>query len=161
MSKIELSAFLKMLDDKGVLKFNIDEFEDQLKLQKYVFLSRFFGWNHGYLYTLYVRGPYSRDLADDCYGIDEVMSMKSFENIIPAFDSPGFFALVAGKDEVWLESAATLKSVYEYNKENIPEREAAGFALSRTKELKYKVSEDIINKAYRDLSAIPLIPAAA
>jgi uncharacterized protein YwgA len=159
MTTSDLSAFLKMLHNKLGFDFNVDEFTDRLKIQKYVFLSKYFGWEHGYSYNLYIRGPYSKELADDYYNLPGIMLSEPIEYSIPTLDVNGFVDFIHDKDENWLESAATILSVFRYNKGKIPEREAAGFALSRTKELKPKISSDVISKAYRDLANVSLMPS--
>ena len=39
----------------------------KFKIQKFVFLAKYFGWNNSYLYYLYILGSYSPRLADDYY----------------------------------------------------------------------------------------------
>ena len=139
MGLSELSAFVHMLKEKGIIDFNIDEFNHRLIAQKCVFLSEFFGWSHGYPYNLYIRGPYSKDLADDYYKLENAEISEPINDLEPSFNSSGFINLVSGKDEDWLESAATLMSIYCYNAKSMNDFKAAGFALSRTKEIKHKI----------------------
>jgi uncharacterized protein YwgA len=159
MGVTELSSFLTMLQEKINFNFNVNEFGDRLKTQKYVFLSQFFGWEHGYSYNLYIRGPYSKELADDYYRVETEYEIVPFPEIAPAFYENSFIALVKDKGEEWLESATTLMSIYRYNVKPSLEREAAAFALMRTKELKSNIHPQIIHKAYQDLAHISLLPS--
>jgi len=43
--------------------FNIENFNDRLRLQKLVFLARKMGFNAGYSFDWYLRGPYSPSLT--------------------------------------------------------------------------------------------------
>jgi uncharacterized protein YwgA len=60
------------------LGFNpkIDNFEDRLVIQKSVYLLQMKGVKTGFEYSLYVRGPYSRELTDQIYG-----NKKKVENL--------------------------------------------------------------------------------
>ena len=49
-------------------KPKIDNFEDRLIIQKAVYLLQLKGVKSGFEYSLYVRGPYSRELTDQVYG---------------------------------------------------------------------------------------------
>ncbi len=102
-----LSSFLKTLDDKGILSFNKNLFNNRLKVQKYVFIARKFGLSLRYTYSLYIRGPYSSGLADDYYEIDDYHNSNSLEI------DEDFFKLVKNKSEEWLELAATILMIRE------------------------------------------------
>jgi len=72
----KLVAFLKVLEERVGYKFTVEKFEDRLKLQKIVYIARYFDINMGYPFDLYLRGPYSRELADDYYFIDRELNGK-------------------------------------------------------------------------------------
>jgi len=67
----------KPIDDvlvaAGVLKrlkaFNISTLKDRIKAQKCQYLAQVFSVSPGYSYNLYIRGPYSPDLAKDLFSI--------------------------------------------------------------------------------------------
>ena len=44
-----------------------NDFDFRLKVQKFVYIAKYFGWKHSYKYSLYIRGPYSSTLADEYY----------------------------------------------------------------------------------------------
>lgn len=103
MSKVvSLQNFLKALEDKDILSFNKNLFNNRLKVQKYIFIARKFGVKLPYKYSLYIRGPYSSSLADDYYKIE------NFQEYEPLIINEDFFNLVRNKTEKWLEYAATL-----------------------------------------------------
>lgn len=67
-----LVRFIAGLGKKGIT-INLRELKDRLRLQKYVYLAQHFGINLRYDdFTLYLKGPYSKKLADDYYKIKEV-----------------------------------------------------------------------------------------
>lgn len=110
--KEKLGAFLKTLDDADIMSFDKSRFKHRLRLQKYVFIARKFGFDMSYNYSLYIHGPYSSNLADDYYRID------NFENKDPAKLDKRFVSLVKNKDDEWLELAATIIMIKERH-ENI------------------------------------------
>lgn len=65
-----LVVFLKALERKAGYKFTIKMFQDRLRLQKIVYIAKYFGIDLGYYFDLYIRGPYSSELADDYYAIE-------------------------------------------------------------------------------------------
>ena len=97
-----LASFLKALDEASILTFNKNYFNHRLKLQKYVYIARNFGFRAPYSYSLYLHGPYSPSLADDYYAID------NFQNKRPLQLDERFIKLVKNRSEEWLELAATI-----------------------------------------------------
>jgi len=97
-----LANFLKALDEVGILSFNKNRFNHRLKLQKYVYIARNFGFKAPYNYSLYIHGPYSSSLADDYYAIDDFQNEESIEL------DERFVKLVKDKSEKWLELASTV-----------------------------------------------------
>lgn len=60
----QLMAFLQYLNSIGCA-VDLSQEIDRVRLQKYVFFAGFFGWDHGYEYDVYYRGPHSTELARD------------------------------------------------------------------------------------------------
>jgi uncharacterized protein YwgA len=110
--KEKLVAFLKTLDNAGIISFDKNRFSHRIRLQKYVYIARKFGFSTSYSYSLYIHGPYSSDLADDYYRID------NFENKEPTRLDPTYVRLVRDRNEEWLELAATIIMIKERH-ENI------------------------------------------
>lgn len=116
-----------------------NSFDFRFKVQKYVFISKYFGWNHHYNYKLYINGPYSTALADDYYNID------FFNNSplkISTFDLNSFNDFIFGKDNHYLEAISTI--LYE-------ELSSLEDAIDRLNELKPYISTDIVKKSFRDI----------
>jgi len=104
----ELKSFIKYLEDCNIFKFKVNIFNNRLKLQKYVFLARKYGFNLRYSYNLYIHGPYSPQLADDYYALGE----SAIEPEKITLDE-GFTKLIKKKSEWWLELASTVVMVSE------------------------------------------------
>jgi uncharacterized protein YwgA len=139
-----LSSFVKFLSEAG-FRFDLEDFDSRLKLQKYVFLARKFGLDLGYKFSMYIRGPYSPDLAQDYYNLP-----KRGADIPDSFDRKGFLELVKGKDRAWLEAAATILMIYEDTSD-------LSWAIERTSELKPWISKERIEEIARDLDNAGLI----
>ncbi|MEM2587927.1 MAG: hypothetical protein QXV23_06470 [Candidatus Bathyarchaeia archaeon] len=108
-----LAAFIRFLKDRLGYVFNVEEeFDKRFLLQKYVFLAKYFGLDLGYDYSLYIYGPYSRELADDYYELARQRVLSEAE-LPEGFDAEGFIELVRGRDARWLEVAASILAVLE------------------------------------------------
>lgn len=79
MSKIkELAYFLNSIketlpfdNEKDLIK-KINESKDfRIKVQKLVYLSKFFGWNNDYHFNFHKHGPYSCELSEDYRNISQ------------------------------------------------------------------------------------------
>ncbi|MEM4497354.1 MAG: hypothetical protein QW692_00825 [Nitrososphaerota archaeon] len=118
-----LAAFIRFLRDRLGYVFNVEEeFDKRFLLQKYVFLARYFGLDLGYDYSLYIYGPYSRELADDYYELAGQRVLPEAD-LPSGFDAEGFIELVRGRDARWLEVAASILAVSE-RYPDLPEEEA-------------------------------------
>ncbi len=67
MREKELYSYLKAI---GADNLDIKDFNDRLKLQKYIYLLQEFRVDLGFRFRYYIRGPYSPDLADAGYRLD-------------------------------------------------------------------------------------------
>lgn len=104
----KLVGFIKRLEGRGVYEFRIDTFEDRLKLQKLVYIAKFYGIDLGYHFNEYLRGPYSPELADDYYTLSE--KLNDFKEITVSFENDKFeeFAkFISNKSVDSLEGIAT------------------------------------------------------
>jgi len=106
---IRLNDFIKHLEGCGIFKFKVNIFNNRLKLQKYVFLARRYGFDLGYSYNLYIHGPYSPDLAKDYYALSE----SPIEHNGTPLPDARFIKLIKRKSEWWLELAATVAMVFD------------------------------------------------
>jgi len=83
---VELAKFIKALEDAGVYKFKIDSFEDRLRLQKIVYIAKYFDIDLGYTFNEYLRGPYSPELANDYYKLNEIWNSDELKRLKPLDD---------------------------------------------------------------------------
>ncbi len=104
-----LASFLEFLEGAELITLdnipNEDDagFDTRFRIQKYVYLAKFFELDLGYNHGMYRYGPYSRRLADDYY------SLTADGEVLPnTFDSIGFLNLIRDRDSGWLEIATTL-----------------------------------------------------
>lgn len=106
-----LSEFVNFLDQNNLIEKNKikndddDGFSNRLRIQKYVFLSKYFGLELCYPFDMHLHGPYSKALTDKYYHLpDSAVSIDPSSS----FHAKDFLNLFQGKDDGWLELAATL-----------------------------------------------------
>lgn len=113
-----LSSFLSLLEENMRWEFDLDNFDDRLRLQKYVHLAEGFGFDNPYSYGMYLHGPYSPDLAQDYYS--ELPSSDPGHESLSGFQAEKFIQFIQGRETRWLEVAATIRAhtkQYEYRVE--------------------------------------------
>jgi uncharacterized protein YwgA len=98
---------LKVDTEKGL--------EERIKLQKIVFLTKRMGIDFNYDFSLYLHGPYSKDLSNDYYSAseDEVKNSLPDEDInelLPRIEK------LYQKETPWLEVATTILDIKDSNK---------------------------------------------
>lgn len=150
----KLSAFISTLESRNIHKFNQDDFISRLRLQKYVYLAKFFDIDLGYKYNLYLRGPYSPTLAEDYYNLTEM------DKVVGAISNFGKFAdLVSGKDHKWLEIASTILFIWENNmrKEWSSEDKLKTFIITRTSDIKSHAGRPFVERVFRELEKAGLL----
>ena len=107
-----LKEFVNFLNDENLIEIdNIADdddtgFNNRLRIQKYVFISKYFGLELSYVFNMHLRGPYSKDLSQDYYKLDAVNDGNP--NIFDSFNKEDFLRLVKGRSDEWLELAATI-----------------------------------------------------
>jgi len=99
---------LDVLEEEMGWQFELHNFNDRLRLQKFVFLAPAFGFDHPYSYGMHLRGPYSPPLAQDYYS--DLTAIEPNEDAIQTFNVDRFVQLVENRDTRWLEVAATLRA---------------------------------------------------
>jgi uncharacterized protein YwgA len=62
---------------------NLKTLDDRIKCQKVHYLAQSFNISPNYSYNLYVRGPYSPQLANDLFNVKEKEIMKNFKFMVP------------------------------------------------------------------------------
>ncbi len=153
----KLSAFIRMLGNRNIHKFNPDDFISRLRLQKYVYLAKFFDIDLGYKYNLYLRGPYSPTLAEDYYKLSEERLAGAMFREMANFDD--FADLVRGKDHKWLEIATTIIFIFENNvrKEWLNEDELKAFVINRTSDIKSRTGRPYVKRVFKELEHAGLL----
>lgn len=104
-SASDLEDLVAYFEDVLNWEFNLDEFDDRFRLQKYVYFARAFGLDVPYEYNIYRYGPYSPTLAEDYY---EISSGGNSNRVFENFDAKEFEELVNNRENDWLEIAATI-----------------------------------------------------
>ncbi|MGB9734377.1 MAG: hypothetical protein ACPL2E_07280, partial [Conexivisphaera sp.] len=105
-----------------------------------------FGYDAGYRFDMYLHGPYSAELADDLH--EPNLDPAGLGKVEPARVSARFITLVRGKDERWLEAAATVM-MFREDRPDLDER----LLIGAVHELKSWASEDYVREVMRELDA--------
>ncbi len=148
---LKLAAFIKFLETNTKYKFNITNFKNRVKLQKYVYLSKSFGFDFDYSHSMYIRGPYSPQLADDYYKLHENKEYQKLASNVELDDNrERFIKLVWGKSEEWLEIASTFLMIWERYKDK-------EFAIKATKETKPWTNRANIKEATKRFEELGVI----
>jgi len=144
-----LAKILNFLERNG-FRFNVEEFEDRLRLQKYIYLFKYCGLDPGYNFSFYLRGPYSSDLADDYYDPEMDRIRKEEDATVPE-SVVRLWENIKDKDNTWLEIAASLvMAVKEYGLR----RDVAIRMVSKAKDMDASKVESV----FRDLEKFKLLP---
>lgn len=122
--------------------------EFRIRIQKFVFLAKYFGWNNTYSYNMYHHGPYSSVLADDYY------STEVFENTplkIHNFNLNSFKQFVDNKSTEYLEAASTILYYKLFNPDF-----TLNDAVNKLSMIKPHISSDIVKTTYNDVNGLEL-----
>ena len=120
----------------------------KIRIQKFVFLAKYFGWNNSYSYNLYRHGPYSPVLTEDYYSND-LFEYTPLEISDLDFDSLKSF--IRGKSKDYLESATTIL-LYKKFLGNI----SLDSAIEKLGEIKPHISSQIVEESYHDVKDFKL-----
>src|SRR5437016_4529128 len=71
-ARIELKL---ALDRAGIDQISLDSFSQRFNIQKRIYLIQLFGYDLGYRYGWYIRGPYSRHLTADAFTLKDEIAM--------------------------------------------------------------------------------------
>jgi len=157
----KLLPFMKFLEREAGFDFDIEKFEHRLMLQKYVFISKFFGFNLGYSYSIYLRGPYSPALADDYYKLADFYSSydEDYTKELGGLNTEKFLKVIEGKEGKWLEIAATILSVYESYRIKYWGAELIERVISTSCDIKSATEAEKIYYVFDELKRVELIDA--
>ena len=154
-----LEGFIGFLEDQGLVELDIvgngdRQFVNRLKLQKYVFLAKNLGMSFHYQYTMYLYGPYSKDLAADYYALARRSGLDGRCSAVPAGFRKDVFLTSIRNDPKWLEIAATIVD----KNESIKGRTDL---LNKVCLTKCGFPEEFINGVLNDLEARGLVSVGA
>jgi len=96
-------------------KLNVNNFEDRLLMQKGCFVLNKMDVCPKYRFDLYIRGPYSSELARDYYDLLKGREMTYETDVHPELIRE--LSVLIGKGTPFLEAYATLGLVLSYNPE--------------------------------------------
>ncbi|MGP6294504.1 hypothetical protein [Caldiplasma sukawensis] len=137
-------------DDSIIFNRNFDK---RLRLQKVVFLIEHKTKDFNYPFSLYLRGPYSKELAKEYYSINDYAYSESDE--LMSEEGKGLAKNLSEKDNLWLEIASTIVMFsHSYKIED---------AVKRTKEFKSSVlsnlnkPEDYVDSVYEEIREMNLL----
>lgn len=120
----------------------------KIRIQKFVFLAKYFGWNNSYSYNLYRHGPYSPVLTGDYYSND-LFEYTPLE--ISDLDLDSLKSFIRNKSIDYLESATTIL-LYKQFLGNI----SLDSAIEKLGEIKSHISSEIVEESYYDVKDFKL-----
>lgn len=154
----ELTYFLNSVkdtlpfDDEKDFRKKIEESKDfRIKVQKLVYLSKFFGWHNSYHFNFHENGPYSCELRKDYKSMNEHLNPIS-SSINLKINS--FKDFMQNQPNEFLEATSTI--LYYINKVN-PEDVNENKILDTLTYLKPHIHKIIILESYRKIMEHDLI----
>ena len=120
----------------------------KIRIQKFVFLAKYFGWNNSYSYNLYRHGPYSPVLTENYYSND-LFDYTPLE--ISDFDFNLLKNFIKGKSIEYLESATTILLYKNFNGSI-----SLDTAIEKLGEIKTHISPQIVEESYYDVKDFKL-----
>ena len=152
-----LPRFIKYLESENLVEFDIigegdHHFWNRFRIQKYMFLAKYFGLETPYKHGINLYGPYSGTLTDDYYGLarDPERYRKARPELPRQFRSGQFLDFVRGRGDGWLEVSTTLLS----KRKRIPQRDVL---LQNTKKTKIGFTRGFIEETLRGLEEAGLL----
>lgn len=138
-------------DDENDFFKKIKENKDfRIKVQKFVYVSKFFGWENSYIFTLNMHGPYSINLAEN-YNNEHLFEENS--NEILSFDLKNFMDFVIDKSNDFLEAVSTLLYVFK----NIKNSFNMNNCIDLLNDLKPHIAADVKLNAYEAIEKFMLM----
>lgn len=149
---IQLAEFVNTLEEALDWEFDYNEFDDRIRIQKYIHLADAYDFDHDYTYGMYLHGPYSPTLAEDYYEEEFHTVRAESHETLHDFDSRGFADLVNDRSRHWLEVAATIKSLYTKYSRTSTGDEPVADVIKKTTDLK-ETSDTEARSIYSTLAA--------
>lgn len=154
----ELAYFLNSVkdtlpfEDEKDFRKKIEESKDfRIKVQKLVYLSKFFGWENNYHFNFHENGPYSCELSKDYKSVSEHLNPTSSGTNLKV-DS--FKEFMQNQPNDFLEATSTiLYYIYKVKPENVNQNNI----LDTLTYLKPHIHKTIILESYRKIRNHDLI----
>jgi uncharacterized protein YwgA len=135
--------------------FDMNEFDDRLKLQKMVYLMKSKDLNLGYAFNLYLYGPYSPDLTKDGFQISQVceygnLNKIGFEDVDKDEKFLEFISKIGEKkdDLEWLEIVSSY--LFIKNNMNLSDDEIVQKILNKREGI--DITADKINEVINEIN---------
>lgn len=132
--------------DDNTYNFN-SNFDKRLRLQKVVFLIEHKTKEFSYPFSLYLRGPYSKELAKEYYNMTTDSYSESEQSL--SEEAKELANILSEKDNLWLEIASTIVM--------FSDSYSAEEAVARTREFKEdilsskKERADLVDSVYEEI----------
>ena len=152
-----LPRFIKYLEKENLAEFDIlgdgdSCFWNWFKIQKYAFLAKRFGLDLPYEHDIFLWGPHSQIMADECGDLAEDRDRydRARPELPQEFRSGEFLDFVRGRSNDWLGIATTLLDMREY----ISKRDDL---VENTESINMGITREFIDGILRDLERANLI----
>lgn len=142
----KLSGIIDALKKNKIIAFNHEDFEHRLLMQKYIFIYDKYIEPLGYIFDLYIYGPYSRELATD---LEDVIRNKVEKEKIVLPES--YIDFVRGKDLRYLDIATTFIDIKTSRKRYSDETPSKERICEHISGIKPYVQRDLIDKVANDV----------
>lgn len=120
-------------------ELDVEKFDDRLAMQKGCYILNNWGYGPEYRYRLYIRGPYSSELADDYYELSKKSGSAPVSTTVPSNDIDKL-SKIFDKGLKFVEAYATVMLV-KTNNPDVSSDEVRDTALSIKPHLKAEVME--------------------
>ena len=117
-------------------ELDMDEFDDRLAIQKGCYILNSWGYGPIYRYRMFVKGPYSSELADDCL---ELGADGSYPTDVPP-DAIERLSEIFGKGDPYAEAYSVVMLIMA-NNPDLPAREVRQMAIDVKPHLEAEVRE--------------------
>lgn len=132
---------LSFLDADDFSKKIKNSFKFRFKVQKFVFISKYFGWNHNYNFSLYIHGPYSNVLSNEYYS--NIFEYNPL--IIDELNIKEFKEFICDKSDNFLEAASTILFISDDKNFSLE------YSINQLSKLKPHIPLNVVKDAYYEI----------
>lgn len=146
-STSDLNDLVAYFEEALDWEFDVEEFKDRFRMQKYVYFAREYGLDVPYEYNIYRHGPYSPQLAEDYYEINGEGDSKKGS---ASWDTDSFEQFVRNREDDWLEVAATIRKMERNFQVFKPSKDKTSEIIKRVSNMK-EIPEERVRHIYEEL----------